>query len=173
MMGTKTESTGESQMKCRIYKCLYKTIPVNMLRSLLIANHFSRCDACSAELADEKKIAPILMGPAETTGDMDLWPGIQREIFSLQRNRQPKPKKNAVRTRKWQLGLSGALLLLILVTAPFLLKKNGGTDPETAGIINSEIVVKSLRIDKQPARSYFFQSADVNKIIVWVQKTKS
>jgi len=160
-------------MKCKIYKFFFKVIPVNMLRSYLITKHFSRCDACSAELADETAIASILIGPAETTGEMDLWPGIQRDIFSLQRNKQPKPGKTFTRTRKWQLGLSGALILLILITAPFLLKKNGGTDPETAGIINSEIVVKSIRIDKQPVRSYFFQSADANKIIVWVQKTKS
>jgi hypothetical protein len=117
-------------------------------------------------------IAGILIGPGKTTGEMDLWPGIQRGIFSLQRKKQLKAGKTFARAGKWQLGLIGALILLILVMVPALLKETGGTDPETAGIINSEIVVKSLRIDKQPVRSYFFQSEDANKIIVWVQKTK-
>ncbi|MFC2155604.1 hypothetical protein ACFLRB_03830 [Acidobacteriota bacterium] len=134
-------------MKCKISKLLYKVIPLNMLRSFLITNHFSRCHVCSAALADEAAIAGVLLRP-EATGEMDLWPGIQREIFSLQRNRQPKPGKTFTRVRKWQLGLGGALLLLILIITPFLLKKNDGTDPETAGIINSEIVVKSLCINK-------------------------
>ena len=173
MMGLQKKSSGESRMKCKIYKFLYKVIPVNMLRSYLITKHFSRCNDCSAELADETTIAGILIGPGKTTGEMDLWAGIQRDIFSLQKNKQPKPGKTFARVRKWQLGLSGALILLILIIVPSLLKKSSGTDPETAGIINSEIVVKSLRIDKQPVRSYFFQSADANKIIVWVQKTKS
>ncbi len=160
-------------MKCKIYKFLYRAIPLNILRSYLITKHFARCNACSAELADETMIAGILTGPGKTTGEMDLWPGIQRDIFSLQRKKQLKAGKTFARAGKWQLGLIGVLILLILVMVPALLKETGGTDPETAGIINSEIVVKSLRIDKQPVRSYFFQSADANKIIVWVQKTKS
>lgn len=159
-------------MKCEIYKILYKTIPLNILRAYLIKKHFSLCGSCSAELADEKKIKEIMKSPHNTKG-MDLWAGVKKEILSLPGKSSLKTRRIPVIAWKWRLGLTGAALLIIIILLPFLLHRGSGIDPESTGITSKKIVVKSLRIENRPAKSFYFQSKDRDKIIVWVQKTKS
>lgn len=160
-------------MKCKTFKFLYNVIPLNIFRSYLIKKHFSSCSSCSAELADEVEIEKMIISPGKASRDIDLWPGLKNDIISLNRESRLKARRIPAGIRKWQLGLTGAVLLLMLILVPFILNRfdqDSGIDPETAGIVNREIEVKSLRIENRPVKSYYFQSKDTNKIIVWVQK---
>ena len=154
-----------------MFKFLYNLIPLNILRSYLISKHFALCDSCSSELADETKIGEILLSPKTALRGIDLWPGTKAGILYLRREGRLRARGFTV-GRKWQLGVSAAVLLLIIILVPSFFKHSNGIDREASGIVNREIEVKSIRIENRPAKSYYFHSNDTNKIILWVQKTK-
>ncbi|MCI0470858.1 MAG: hypothetical protein L0Y73_04310 [Candidatus Aminicenantes bacterium] len=158
-------------MKCKIIRLLYNAIPLNFLRAYLIDKHFSVCEACSAELADEAKIAEFIIHPGEVAKSKDLWPGIENEILRLLRDKRLETGRIPAGVRKWRLGIIGATILLVIMLVPFFLLKDGSGDARgAAGAGNDRIVIKSLRIGNQPIQGYFFHSKAADKVIVWVQK---
>lgn len=158
-------------VKCKIIRFIYNAVPLNFLRAYLIAKHFSACAACSAELADETKIAKFIIPPRKIAKNTDLWPGIRNEILQVQRDNRLKDRGIPTGVHKWRLGIIGATILLVIILVPFFLLKDGsGGVQVTAGAKNNHVVIKSLRIGNQPIQGYFFQSQAADKVIVWVQK---
>ena len=159
-------------MKCKTVKFLYNAIPLNSFRSYLITTHFSSC-SCSTELADESKIGAVIMRPENVPEKIDVWPGLKENILAYERENRLKARKITGGMKRWQLGLTGAVTLLIIILIPFIFNRGKGQDLDKPGIENREIVVKTLMIENRPAKSFYFQSKDTNKTILWVQKTKS
>lgn len=156
-----------------MYKLLYRILPVNSFRAFLVDKHLSSCRACSGELAEDVVIEKKIVTSENINPGMDLWPGIKDGILALEGAQRRQPERVSLSTfffgRKWQFGLAAALLVLALLVPILLYRGSDVADPETAGIVNSEIVVKSIRIENRPAKTFYFQSEDADKVIVWVK----
>ncbi len=138
----------------------------------------------------------ITPGTVKAQG-INLWPNIQDQVLTRidKKEKIPhysgplsRPRSNGVfaNKRNWGrvLAVSAALLLIAVVSVllvfnpgqpddhnfPAVNQGNIATVNETPGDTHNEILVKSLKVDNQPARAFYFQSKEPGKIIVWVQK---
>lgn len=160
-------------MKCRFYHILYRLLPFNVIRSLLISKHLSTCPACSTDWADVSELKPLLVAPEDIEPDPDLWPRLRHDIRSPQAKMPESPISPFpwAATLRW--GLAGAIVLLLVGIPGYLYFHQ----PEIqSGIVSvgepgeNKIVVKFLEIEGRPADCYYFQSKDKNKLILWAER---
>lgn len=159
-------------MKCQVYKFLYKMVPVVRWRVLLMDRHFSRCPRCIEALTAVNKINSIGITPGTVDPDVDLWPGVANRLAVVERAEPPAPKRIKPRIKTWGWALAGAAVLLLALMVPLAVQHGPGTSGEQIDMTaqDKKIIINSVTVENRPAKTFYFQPENKDRLIIWVKK---
>lgn len=158
----------KTNMKCKLYKFLFRVLPIPAWQAFLMEKHLCVCPHCREETAAEDQIKALPVSPGEAKTLPDLWPYVHRHIEEPPR--KAKPGIAFFPGWQWKTAAVGLLLLLAVVFSPFYLEKKQSPTPGIDGGTPDKVVVKSVKIGSEAAKFYFFESKDPDKLIVWAQR---
>ena len=162
--------------KCKLYKFLFRVLPLNTWQVWLMDKHFSICPRCREEVETDERVRQLLVSLEDSDALSSVWPRLQGKIQEEETVKPvSKTKKGLSIFHKWQWAAVGVALLLMIILLPFSLnfdKKPIDTSGsgEVEEKVDEQVVVESVKIDSHAAKIYFFNSKDPNKLIVWVKK---
>lgn len=156
-------------MKCKVYGWLFRFFPLKRWQAFLIKCHFSQCPDCRKKIETDKNIESVFFSARDFQQQSDLWPEVKRKIqhSTRERNRlQSGPKRFLALRWQW---VSAALVLIgMTILIPRLLFKENMEIRKSDTAEN--IIVKSVKFNNRPAKTYFFQTSNPKRLIIWVQK---
>lgn len=154
---------------CKLYKFLFRVVPVNAWKVRIMDNHLSICPECGEQIGEIKE---LLVSLEDTKALPDLWPGLQKKIPGDETgNRVPEPSHHRPVFHKWQWAAAAAILLLMAVLIPLTFGPGAGPDTGTDGEeTDNRVVVESVKVNDRAAGIIYFNSKDPDKLIVWVKK---
>ena len=162
--------------KCKLYKFLFRVLPLNAWQVRLMDKHFAICPRCREEKETDEGVKELLVSLEDSNALPAVWQRLQGKIQEEETVKPvPKPKKGLSIFHKWQWAAVGVALLLMILLLPFSLTfdkepiDTSGTG-EMEEKEDEQVVVESVKIDSHAAKIYFFNSKDPNKLIVWVKK---
>lgn len=157
-------------MKCKVYGWLFRFFPLKRWQAFLIKCHFNQCPDCGEKIETDKNIESVFFSARDFQQQFDLWPEVKIEIQHSTREGKPVqsgPKRFLALRWQW---VSAALILIgMTILIPRLLVKEKMEIRKSDKVEN--IIVKSIKFNNRPAKAYFFQSKNPNRLIIWVQKT--
>jgi hypothetical protein len=171
----------KSNIKCTIYKLLFRVVPLDNWRVFLMERHFFDCPLCKEELLQEEEIKPLVVSLNDAGTLPQAWPSLQRKL----EKGEPVPAAQTVidlqrsiskRRRRLVYAVSAAIVLLVLIFAPsgdeihILNRSESGGEPNRK---TEQIVVRSVKIGSKDARYFIFHSKDPDKLIVWTEAKKN
>ena len=156
-------------MRCSFFNLLYRLVPFNFLKVLIMNIHIVKCPLCGDLKNSDELLKNDLKKLEFSVKQTDLWPGIKRGLKD-----RIKVKENRGGIYLWRYAAAAGLLLVLAFSFNLLNKKNifTGEKEEINGEKNEEVVVKFIEIDGKEARGFFFNSSNRDRLIVWVQKNK-
>lgn len=159
-------------MKCQIYKFLYKMVPVVRWRVFLMDRHFSRCPVCIEAFAAVNQIDSIGITPETADQGVDLWPGVEDRLAVEERAETPAPKRIKPRARTWGWALAGAAVPAIAILIPLALQHGPGNTGEQNEMTaqDKKIFINSVTVENRPAKTFYFQPENKDRLIIWVKK---
>jgi len=156
-------------MKCKIYGWLFRFFPLKKWQAFLIKSHFNQCPDCRKKIETDKNIESVFFSARNFQQQSDLWPEVKREIQHSTREQKPVrsgPKRFPALRWQW---VSAALVLIgMTILIPRLLVKENMEIRKSDMAEN--IIVKSVKFNNRPAKTYFFQTSNPKRLIIWVQK---
>jgi len=162
-------------MKCTLYKLLFRVLPVNAWKVFIMDTHFAGCPHCREEVETDEtaRQAPVSLQEAQALPA--VWPSVRGEIeMEKEKTREVRPGK-VLTINRWQwaaaVGMVTAVVLL-LIFFPFSPgeKPLGSSEFKQNPDIDGQVVIKSVKIGSEAVKFYVFQSEDPDKLIVWAQK---
>ena len=158
-------------MKCKVYSWLFRIFPLKGWQAFLLKFHFNQCPDCGEKIETNKNIKPIFFSALDFQHQSDLWPEIKKEIEQA----PAEPKKRIFPSKhfpvlQWQWITAALVLIGMAILIPNLILKKG--EESLKGTVAENIIVKSIKFNNQPAKTYFFQTRNPKRLIIWVQKTK-
>lgn len=166
-------------MMCKLYKFLFRVLPINTWKVRLMDKHFSICLRCgeeAEEAAAGEKIKELLVSLEDSKALPAVWPRLQRKIQEEETGKPvPKRKTGLIVFHRWQWAAAATVLLLMMVLLPLLFSpgKKPAAIPGTGTTeekVEEQVVVESVKINSQAAKIIYFNSKDPDKLIVWVKK---
>ncbi|MCP5105197.1 MAG: hypothetical protein GY950_17540 [bacterium] len=158
-------------MICKFYRFMFWLIPLKRWQSFLVETHFDGCTKCGEPVDENKIIHELVISPRRADASASLWPGVRRGILP---RRQPAP---APVRRGWKRQWTGVVFALAVVAAllviPFVLQKETGKNVSPGKQINrlnSNISIRSVKLEGKHAHSYVFNSTDPEMTMVWVER---
>jgi hypothetical protein len=165
-------------LKCTLYKFLFRVLPVNAWKVFIMNTHFGRCPYCREKVEADETARQLLVSLQKAQTLPTVWPSVLSEIEMEKKKtgeEKVKPAKEPTINR-WQwaaaVGMATIMLLLLLFfpfstgekpSAPleFKQKESGTAD---------QVVIKSVKIGSEAGKFYVFHSEDPDKLIIWAQK---
>ena len=156
-------------MKCKMIHLLYGIFPNNRWKTFLIKIHYSHCEKCQKNFVSDDQIKPLMISFRDISSDPGLWTDIEKAITANSQIRETiKTKYRLFLLPKWQwVAAALTVLLLIILIPPHFQKKRSETIQEAS---RNQIVLKSIKIGETPARTFFFQSKNPHRLIIWAKK---
>ena len=114
---------------------------------------------------DEKIIKKEMKAVSEIAAGMDISAGVMKRIGGQE---ERLPEKRPARFR-WGMAvtLAGLFLLMIVSYSIFFLEKGPGAFSAEG---EKKVRIRSVQIGGKEAKTYFFDSGDKDRVVVWVQK---
>lgn len=158
-------------MICKLYKILFWLLPLKRWQAYVINSHFHKCDLCRRESGIDDNFSRFPVSPQNCQDLPSTWPQIKEQILLGTEKKGGKRGFNLL--PKWQWALPVLALISIFLLLPYLSDKKA-TTPIPGDILstkkNQKIIVKSVKMENQPAKTFFFKSNHPDRLIVWVQK---
>jgi len=157
-------------MKCMIYSWLFRILPLKRWQAFLVKFHFNRCPDCGEKIETNKNIKSIFFSDRDFHHQSDLWPEIKRKID--QPSAAPKQSISLLKhfpVLQWQWITATLVLIGMAILIPNLILKK--REESLKGTVAKNIIVKSIKFNNRPAKTYFFQTSNPKRLIIWVQKT--
>jgi hypothetical protein len=150
---------------------LFWLLPFKKWQAFLIRFHFNKCPTCQEESGIDETLSQVLISPRDCQDLPSLWPEVKKQIILDQENEAGKKRFVFIPRWQWVLPVLGLICLIIFL--PYLSEKNNISNiPGKQKILKrgSKIILKSVKMENLPAKTYFFQSSHPDRLIVWVQK---
>lgn len=157
-------------MKCKLYGWLFRIFPLKRWQAFLIKFHFNQCPDCGEKIEINKNIEPIFFSARDFQQQSDLWPEIKTKIEQppVALKQRIFPSKHSPILR-WQWITATLVLIGMAVLIPNLILRKREENPKRT--VAGNIIVKSIKSNNRPAKTYFFQTGNPKRLIIWVQKT--
>jgi hypothetical protein len=158
-------------MICTLHKLLFWLLPLKRWQVFLIRFHFQKCPSCREESGVDESLNQVSISPRDCQDLPSVWPEIKKQIRLDQKKGARKKRCIPIPRWGWVLPVLGLVCLIIFF--PFLTEKNdNSTISQDKKIIKStsKIILKSVKLENVPAKTFFFQSSHPDRLIVWVQK---
>ena len=108
---------------CKLIRFVYLVIPIHGFRAFLIKKHLAACDVCQEVWGTDESAQEAFSTPVWIQKEHDMWPQIRDKIHLVEQEEiRSKKGKKAFLFPRWQWGLAG-LILLILVGVSLVLDK--------------------------------------------------
>jgi hypothetical protein len=168
----------KTNLACKIYKCLFRILPFPAWQAHWLDKHFTGCPYCREEVAAGEQVKELFVSLEDVQPLPGVWPYLNRHMEDTADRNTGVPVP-AAKTGPgffpgwgWKTAAVGLVLLLMLVSLPFLLLKKTPTRETHQEELKAgdKVVVKSVKIGSEAAKFYFFQSKDPDKLIVWAEK---
>lgn len=160
-------------MNCKIYRFLYKIIPIERWRAYLMGTHLAVCHRCKEEYAADFQMETIGTRPETVAPDFDLWERIQERLIVIENSKEDYKKINAATRRyRWAWALTGAAVLLLALLIPLKLFHHADHQgrQDNNGQKDKKIIINSVTVERQPAETIYFHPGDKDRLIVWVKR---
>jgi hypothetical protein len=164
-------------MKCTLYKSLFRVLPVNAWKVFIMDTHFAGCPHCREEVETDETARQVPVSLQEAQALPAVWPSVRGEIEKEKEKTgevKVKPVK-VLKINRWQwaaaVGMVTAVVLL-LIFFPFSRgeKTLGSSEFKQKSDTANQVVIKSVKIGSEAVKFYVFHSEDPDKLIVWAQK---
>lgn len=114
---------------------------------------------------NERAIAEEFKHISEISKKIDISSSVMKNIREMEEHRKPF-KLNPFR---WSFALTMAgLFLIVLISFTFFFFEKEYSGNSKNG--NKNIRIKSVEIDGQEAKKYFYNSENKSRVVIWVQK---
>lgn len=159
---------------CRLYKILYKFIPIKSFQSFLIKKHFSVCSGCQKETEIESQLKKVLAVPDWIAKEESIWPQIREKLYSQRKKTlkaEKKLKPSFIQKWKWA---AVSLVLVIAVGVVLLVHINfqkKSAQEEALVKETPRIVIKHAKIEGKKARAYLYQTPEIS--FIWFSEAKN
>lgn len=165
-------------MKCTLYKFLFRVLPVNAWKVFIMDTHFARCPYCREEVEADETTKQLLVSLQEAQTLPTVWPSVRSEIeMEKEKTGEVKARPAKVLTiNRWQWAAAVGMVTAVLLLLIFFPFSPGEKSLDSSGFKQKElgtanqVVIKSVKIGSEAAKFYVFQSEDPDKLIVWAQK---
>lgn len=159
---------------CKLFKLLYRFIPLKRFRSFLIERHFSRCPGCQKELEIEGRLEEMLAVPDWIKEEKSLWPEIKLGLLAQREKNLPAERRaRFFFHKKWQWAVAG-LALAAAVGTNFLIHQRFLKKASEQGAFSEEktrIAITFAEIKGGKARPYIYQTPAAS--FVWFAEVKN
>lgn len=156
-------------MKCKVYSWIFGFLPVVRWKSALIEKHFQFCEHCRKKLAPDTEIKKTLVRAEDLLKIPDLWPDIWKSIGFPAKKQKSVFKKMRLFLLpgfRWT-AIAVAFTGFVLLISILLFKPESSQDRRET---SKKIFVKSIKLNDHPAKTFFFQSSEPNRLIIWVKE---
>lgn len=168
----------KKRLKCKLYKFLFRLLPIHAWQVFLMDKHFSVCSHCQQEVAANDQVRELLISPQKAKILPGIWPYVHKHMEDrgdIQSEKSaPKQKWGLaiLAAWRWKAAAVGLLLLLVIVFSPYFFEKKQSTPGISQAEIEAEdrVVVKYVKSGSKAAKFYFFESKDPDKVIVWAER---
>lgn len=168
----------KKRLKCKLYKFLFRVLPIRTWQVFLMEKHLVVCSHCREDAAADDPVRWMLVSPEKAKTLPGIWPYVHKHMEDTgdSQTREPGQKRKwgpaIFPGWQWKAAAVGLVLLLVIVFFPFSFEKKQSTSKiHQAGIeAEDRVVVKSVKIGSKAAKFYFFESKDPNKVIVWAER---
>jgi len=168
----------KKKLKCKLYKFLFRLLPIHAWQVFLMDKHLSVCSHCRQEAAADDQVRELLISPEKAKTLPAIWPYVHQHMEDREdiQSKEPAPKKKwgpaILPGWQWKAAAVGLVLLLAIVFSPYFFEKKQSTPGPYQAEIEAEdrVVVKSVKTGSEEAKFYFFESKDPNKVIVWAER---
>jgi len=159
---------------CRLYKLLYKFIPIKSFQAFLIKKHFSVCSSCQKETEIESQLKNVLAFPSWIAKEESIWPQIREKLYS-QRKKTLKAEKTLAPffIQKWK--WAAASLVLVIAAGVVLLVhinfQKKSAEEEALVKDTPRVVIKNAEINGKKAIAYLYQTPEIS--FIWFSEAKN
>ena len=168
----------KKRLKGKLYKFLYRALPIHAWQVFLMDKHLSVCTHCREEVAADDRVRELLVSPEKAKTLPGIWPYVHKHMEEREdsQTKEPAPKRKwglaILPGWQWKAAAVGLILLLVFVFFPFSFEKKQSTSEIHQAEIEAEdrVMVKSVKIGSEAAKFYFFESKDPDKVIVWAER---
>ena len=168
----------KKRLKCKLYKFLFRVLPIHGCRVFLMDRHLSVCSYCREEVTADDQVRELLVSPDKAKTLPGVWPYVHKHMEDTgdSPTKEPVPKRKRVPAIlpgwQWKAAAVGLLLRMVFVFSPLSFEKKQATPGIYQSGIEAEerVVVKSVKTGSKAAKFYFFESKDPDKVIVWAER---
>ncbi|MCP5108734.1 MAG: hypothetical protein GY950_35440, partial [bacterium] len=134
-------------MRCKLYKYLYKMLPIIRWQSFLMDRHFSRCPACQNEFAVENQIDAIGVKAESVDPTVDIWSRVEERLMDIEKNKNSRPPARQKMPKvlgswKWAWpAAAAAVLVLVFFISPGSRRGIGGDWGENGVVEQNKKIV--------------------------------
>jgi hypothetical protein len=120
-------------------------------------------------MASDTQIKFFLISAEDVKSDSRFWADIKRAITPTTENTEPlKTESHPSHFSKWRWIALTSMTLVLIILIPFqMLRKRPQNFKKKS---ENQIVLKSIKIEEAPAKTYFFQTKNPNRLIIWAKK---
>jgi hypothetical protein len=151
---------------CKVVNILYRALPLQPVRDLLIRTHMEKCECCQARLVSRREAEALLVKPGDAGPAEALWEMIERR--AVQAVRVPE-KKAAWLSWEWA---AGAAALLLVAAASFWLLRGVETGAVRADLTRppERFEIDYINVGGAPAQAFVYQPRGSEMVFVWAGK---
>lgn len=156
-------------MMCKIYKILFRWVPIKRWQSFIISRHFETCPACRVEILEEQRLEQLLVTPGQVVEEDSLWWEIRAGIVpSAPVRRRRLSGVFSFQHPRLAWGMAAAVLVIaaVLLTVPSIIPDNRANNHRENKIFS----VRSAEREGKPVQFHVFSSKDPDMTMVWVEK---
>lgn len=153
-----------------MYKWLFWILPLKRWQAFLIDFHFDKCHSCREESGVDDLFKQTQISPQDCLKLPTVWPGIKNMINREEQEKRRKKNFILLPRWKWALPVFGIICMVLLLPNLLQKKRIPSSSRTTDQKKNPMILLKSVKMENQPAKTFFFKSRHPDRLIVWVEK---
>lgn len=167
-------------MMCRIYKLLFRLVPVKGVQARIIRNHFQVCPSCTKEMEtveyvnDETAIKEVIFSPAQFENLDSMVPGVEEKIRQM-RKAGAKTLKQPVLfpVLRWAMAGAAAAVIIILGLTFFPGSDSGPVTDTQMKPIEQDVFVHYIKTRNNYARTFIVKEKKAKRTFIWFEKHKT
>ena len=119
----------KKRLKCKLYKFLFRLLPIHAWQVFLMDKHLSVCSHCRQEAAADDQVRELLISPEKAKTLPAIWPYVHQHMEDREdiQSKEPAPKKKwglaILPGWQWKAAAVGLVLLLVIVFFSLFFKK--------------------------------------------------
>ena len=158
---------------CKLYRILYKLIPIKAFQSYLIKNHFSVCPQCGEAAGIDDLGIEKLLCPENFRDSQSLWPHIEPKLQPVKTDQMSLEDRSSTFFRKWRWALAGICLAVVIGASALFyrnIQKKAYSDAGDRFPEEARIEIANAEVYGKKARSFIYQTSSAS--FIWFSENQ-